>query len=749
MKSLNFFKKYFKKYIEIGILSTDGESLRLEKTSIAIVPLIMGPAGIIWSLIYILTEHYLSASIAFSYAFFSLLNLLYLHKTKNFRTVQKIQMTLMLLIPFFLMWSLGGFALSSYVMIWAFFAPVTYLIYDKNSKSLFWFNAFMALVIFSAFIDNWLIEWHTSPMSQEMIELFFVLNIVCSLSGIYFLLNYIIHQKEKNSDKKIQKKHEALVNSTKQLFDNLSYLQSYKDNIDKNLIVTKTDLDGNITFANKNFYKITGYTEDEVIGKKHNIIKHPDNKSSMFVKLWATITAKKTWHGSLQNMKKDGTGYWIDTTISPILDKDENIVEYIAIRHDITRLIRQQAELTKMLYTDKLTGLQNRNALFYELKIKKKISLILINIDNFSQINDLYGDKFGDNVLIKFSALLKKNIPTERDCKIFRLNGDEFVLLTTTMEETEVFKSAQEFIKNIDSHPLSIGDEEILLSITIGISYEKNSLLLSTANMALKVARRDAKSIVVYNDAFSLNKEYENNIKWIKIIKKAIKDDRIVMFFQPIVNSEDYSIFKYETLIRLIDKDGQVISPFFFLEIAKKAKLYKELTKIVIKKSFEAFKENNYIFSVNLTIDDILDKEINKYIYDLLQEYNIAHRVTFEIVESEVINDFEKVEQFITKVKALGCKIAIDDFGTGYSNFVYLMRLQADFIKIDGSIIKEVVNDKKSALITSSIVAFAQEMNIQTIGEFVESKEDAEKAKALSVNKLQGYYFDQPLARLK
>jgi len=133
----------------------------------------------------------------------------------------------------------------------------------------------------------------------------------------------------------------------------------------------------------------------------------------------------------------------------------------------------------------------------------------------------------------------------------------------------------------------------------------------------------------------------------------------------------------------------------------------------------------------------------------LLQEYNIAHRVTFEIVESEVINDFEKVEQFITKVKALGCKIAIDDFGTGYSNFVYLMRLQADFIKIDGSIIKEVVNDKKSALITSSIVAFAQEMNIQTIGEFVESKEVAEKAKALSVNKLQGYYFDQPLARLK
>jgi EAL domain-containing protein (putative c-di-GMP-specific phosphodiesterase class I) len=209
------------------------------------------------------------------------------------------------------------------------------------------------------------------------------------------------------------------------------------------------------------------------------------------------------------------------------------------------------------------------------------------------------------------------------------------------------------------------------------------------------------------------------------------------------------TIHKYESLIRLIDKQGNIVTPWHFLEIAKKAKLYKKLTKIVLKKSFEAFKNNTYEFSVNLTIEDILDKEIQAYIFQTLQEYNMSHRVIFEIVESESIENFDEIEKFIQKVKAYGCKIAIDDFGTGYSNFEYLMRLQADFIKIDGSIIRTIVKDKRSEILTSVIVAFAKEMNIKTIGEYVETKEIQDKLVELGVNKSQGYYFDEPRAEIK
>ena len=267
--------------------------------------------------------------------------------------------------------------------------------------------------------------------------------------------------------------------------------------------------------------------------------------------------------------------------------------------------------------------------------------------------------------------------------------------------------------------------------------------------MALKIAKREAKTIVMYTESLSLNAEYENNLKWIKEIKSAMDDDRIVMYFQPIVDNKTNTISKYETLVRLINKQGEVITPHHFLEIAKKAKLYEKLTKIIIKKSFEAFKNKEYDFSINITIDDILNKDINNYIIETLKEYNISNRVVFEIVETESIENFENVENFITMVKSFGCRISIDDFGTGYSNFEYLMRLQADFIKIDGSIIKEIVHNKRSALITSVIVAFAKEMNIETIGEYVENKEIHDKLIELGVNKSQGYYFDKPRATLE
>ena len=226
-------------------------------------------------------------------------------------------------------------------------------------------------------------------------------------------------------------------------------------------------------------------------------------------------------------------------------------------------------------------------------------------------------------------------------------------------------------------------------------------------------------------------------------------DDRITIFYQSIIDNNDPTHKKYEVLIRLVDKEGNILTPHFFLEIAKKAKLYKQLTKIVLNKAFEAFKDNDYDFSINITIDDILDKDINKYIIETLEKYNISNRVIFEIVESESIDNFDIVEKFITMVKEYGCRISIDDFGTGYSNFEHLMRLQADYIKIDGSIIKEITTNKRSELITSIIIAFAKEMNIETIGEYVETKEINDKLIELGVNKSQGYYFDKPQATLE
>lgn len=745
---LELLKTYIQKLLLIGVTKNDSEALKLQKMSITILPLIIGPAGFIWGLIYFSLGHYQAGFIPMIHTFVSLLGLLHFYKTKNIVFIQKSQMLLTLILPFVLMWSLGGFTQGSFVMIWAFFAPIAAMMLDKSSKSFCWFYSFLALTVFSTLIDKWLILYNTNPVSQDVVEIFFLLNISAALSGVYFLIKHFINENDKNSNEKLNLKNEVLKNSTKQLFDNLSYLQSYKDNINKNLIVTKTDIDGKITFANENFYKISGYTEEEVLGKTHNIIRHPNNKDSLYKKLWQTISSKKTWQGRMQNRAKDGSTYWIESTISPILNRDEEIVEYVAIRHDITKLIQHQDELTKMLYSDQLTGLPNRNALLRKLEGDEKFSLILINIDRFSHINDLYGVIFGNEVLFHFSRMLQEKTIGNFKCELFRLNGDEFVVLLHNISQPELIEYANKLKEKISAQALTIDAEEISLNFSVGVSSEENSTLLSTANMAIKIARRESKDIVFYNNALSLNKEYENNILWIKKIKDAIKNDRIVMFYQEIVDNKNGPTKKYETLIRLVDEDGKIISPYFFLEIAKKAKLYNELTKIVIRKSFAAFENNAHEFSVNITIDDIINEDTRDFIYSYIQNNSVANRVTFEIVESENIENFETIERFINVVKSFGCKIAIDDFGTGYSNFEYLMRLQADFIKIDGSIIKEILHDKKSELITSVIVAFAKEMNIQVIGEFVENKEINDKLIQLGVNKSQGYYFHKPSATL-
>lgn len=745
---MNYFKKIIYNVLRLGIDPKDSESVQLEKISISMVPVIIGPVGFLWSVLYFGLGHNLSASIPMFYTVASIFTLYHFYKTKNIHFIQTAQMTLILVLPFLLMWSLGGFTQSSYIFIWAFFAPVTALIHDKTNKLSYWLYSFISLVIFSALIDQWLMKNIHMNLPQSAIEVFFILNISVALSGIYFLIKYFIGEKDKNSDEQLRSKHAALLHNTKELYDNISFLKSYKSNIDNNLIVTRTDINGIITFANENFYNVTGFNKDEIIGKNHNVVRSQNTPSVLFEELWRTILSKKTWHGTLENTRKDGSSYWVDTTVSPILDKDNEIVEFIAIRHNITKIMKHQDELTNMLYVDTLTKLQNRNALLKDIEQGPELSCTLINIDNFSHINNLYGENFGNKVLIEFSHFLNNCIKDDLDSKLYRLSGDEFVIASAQRDVHKVEKMAKELIIENNETPIVIDEQHIALSITIGISLEENPQLLTTANMAIIAARKEFTNMMTYSKELSLNDEYENNLRWIKEIKDAIEDDRITMFYQPIIDNNGKGVKKFETLIRLIDKNGHIVTPYYFLEIAKKAKLYKQLTKIVIKKSFEAFKDNDYEFSINITIDDILDKDITKYIIDTLEKYQMSHRVIFEIVESESIENFVDVEKFIKLIKSYGCRISIDDFGTGYSNFEHLMRLQADFIKIDGSIIKEITTDKRSALITSVIVAFAKEMNIQTIGEYVETKEINDKLISLGVDKSQGYYFDEPLATL-
>jgi len=267
--------------------------------------------------------------------------------------------------------------------------------------------------------------------------------------------------------------------------------------------------------------------------------------------------------------------------------------------------------------------------------------------------------------------------------------------------------------------------------------------------MALRIAKRDKNYFITYNKSMAMTKEYDQNLKWTKRLREAIDTDKITPVFQPIVEINTKKIVKYESLMRMIDDDGSYIAPVHFLELAKKNKLYYQLTKIMIEKTFKKFEDLPYNISINISVVDILNNDIHEFILKTLQSSSICENIIFEIIESEGIENFNQVIEFIDKVKGYGAKISIDDFGTGYSNFEYLMKLKVDYIKIDGSMIKNIDLDEKSQMITQTIVDFAKKMNIQTVAEFVHSKEVYEKVKQLDVDYAQGYYFGKPSEKIE
>ncbi|MCI4399907.1 MAG: EAL domain-containing protein, partial [Campylobacteraceae bacterium] len=214
--------------------------------------------------------------------------------------------------------------------------------------------------------------------------------------------------------------------------------------------------------------------------------------------------------------------------------------------------------------------------------------------------------------------------------------------------------------------------------------------------------------------------------------------------YQPILNNKSKKIEKYECLVRLVDEDGAVVSPHMFLDVAKKSRLYHKVTRSVVQKSFERFADEYCSFSINLSVLDICDEQMLEFIIEQLKKSNIGHRVVFEILESEGIDSYDNVYAFVEKIKSFGSKISIDDFGAGYSNFERILKLKPNFIKIDGSLIKNIHNDTDAQIIAKAIVGFANELGALTVAEFVHSKEVFDIVQALNIDYSQGYYICEP-----
>jgi len=407
-------------------------------------------------------------------------------------------------------------------------------------------------------------------------------------------------------------------------------------------------------------------------------------------------------------------------------------------------LQHKNEELYTRLFTDELTSLKNRKAFFKDIQLLQNPIVLIIDIDSFKTINDLYGEYIGNTVLV-FMARLLEDMEKENECNIYRTGSDEFILLKDgEFHQEKCLQTLKSIIEFIKSNPVYSAkfDIKIRISVTIGAAFEKTDTFVK-ADMALKKAKADKVEYLIYDNSCNMENEYKNDIKWTSIIEKSLKNNAVIPFYQPIVD-RDGKVLKYEALMRIVEGDALRV-PFYFLDIAKKVKLYANLEKTVIMKAFKKVKERNITVSINLSIEDILNVDFVNFITEELVRNNIASLIVFEILESESIEDYGKVSSFIVRVKELGSKIAIDDFGSGYSNFAYLLKLQPDYIKLDGSFVKNIDTDENSYLIAKTIIDFAHVLGIKTIAEFVHSKEVFDVVKSLGVDEFQGYYFSPPV----
>ncbi|WP_373073135.1 EAL domain-containing protein [Sulfurimonas sp.] len=530
---------------------------------------------------------------------------------------------------------------------------------------------------------------------------------------------------------------------TKKLNENIHQLKSYKDAMDENSIVTISDPQGKIKYANDKFYEICGFEKDEVIGKNHNIVRHPDVPKEVFTDMWNTIQSKKIWRGKLKNLTKDGRTYVVQAVIVPVLDDNEEISEYIATRYEITDIVNKQEKIENLLITDGLTGLYNRFHLNETIhSAGSNASIALIDINSFHEINDFYGDEIGDKVIVKLSNILSKRL--KNNYKLFHLSGDEFIVFNDGIER-DIFIAEMIDVNNLlNTKTLTINDKTFYLNTTVVLSFEAQDNLIPSVHLAKTFAKQNGLNFNIYTNENPLEKEYKSNLTWSNRIKQAINDDRITVFFQPIVDTNTQEIIKYESLVRMISIDNEIISPYFFLDKAKKSNQYNKITQIVIDKTLDAMTKYGIKCSINLTIEDIQNEQTKYYVYEKFEEFDRCEDIALELVESEGIENFDEVNEFITTIKSYGCKVAIDDFGTGYSNFEYLLKLNADTIKIDGSLIKEIDENQDHYDIVKTIVSFAKIKNLKVVAEFVSSESIHEKIKELNIDYSQGYLFSEP-----
>jgi diguanylate cyclase (GGDEF)-like protein/PAS domain S-box-containing protein len=524
--------------------------------------------------------------------------------------------------------------------------------------------------------------------------------------------------------------------------------------------IVLTDNQGNILYVNSAFVEISGYTFSEVYGKRPSILSAKTTPIEIYQDLWGTILAGKIWSGELLNKRKNGEKYWERATIKPLRDKSGEIVNFLATKEDVTLRKEYEIELLFQANYDQLTRLPNRalvmDRLQQSLNASQRddnvVATLMVDLDHFKNINDTLGHAVGDQVLIEVAERFK--LCVREDDTVARLGGDEFLIIIPKIHN---FHNAEIVAKKIIDtlvKPLIHDGKELFVSPSIGISvavsgYSDAEIMLRDADAAMYRAKKSGRNRYAFFTQ-SMNDEAQTRMEMDGLLRKAISNDELELYYQPVIDSRNNAVVGSEALLRWHSQQLGAIAPNVFIPLAEESELINEIGTWVLRKASEQMMsgdiDETLWISVNVSARQFRAANFIDTVKDALHTSGLAAgRLKIEITEGLLLSDNADVLAKFNELIELGVHIAIDDFGTGYSSLSYLKKFPVDTLKIDRAFIIDIANDGRSAALAISVIQMAVLMNMDVVVEGVELEVQLALLTQYNPVMIQGYLFSRPL----